>query len=49
MGKPAASLFSLSVGCFFWGVRKFMSLLVAPSEPQTLVVGLRRIVVPAHG
>ncbi|TWU08465.1 hypothetical protein Pla52n_10480 [Stieleria varia] len=23
--------------------------LVAPSEPQALAVGLRRIVVPAHG
>ncbi|TWT87986.1 hypothetical protein Pla52n_69430 [Stieleria varia] len=40
-------------GCVFLGLRWFMSLLpaqlVAPSEPQTLAVGLRRIVVPAHG
>ncbi|TWT93778.1 hypothetical protein Pla52n_56060 [Stieleria varia] len=39
--------------CVFLGFRKFMSLLpaqlVAPSEPQALAVGLRRIVVPAHG
>ncbi|TWU05030.1 hypothetical protein Pla52n_30760 [Stieleria varia] len=39
--------------CVFLGLRKFMSLLpaqpVAPSEPQALAVGPRRIVVPAHG
>ncbi|TWU04581.1 hypothetical protein Pla52n_26230 [Stieleria varia] len=35
------------------GLHKFMALLptqpVAPGEPQELAVGLRRIVVPAHG
>ncbi|TWU04329.1 hypothetical protein Pla52n_23690 [Stieleria varia] len=40
-------------GCGILGLRKFMSLLPAKlvdsSEPQALAVGLRRIVVPAHG
>ncbi|TWU05046.1 hypothetical protein Pla52n_30920 [Stieleria varia] len=40
-------------GCGTMALRKFLSPLpaqvVAPSEPQALAVGLRRIVVPAHG
>ncbi|TWU02429.1 hypothetical protein Pla52n_34790 [Stieleria varia] len=36
--------------CVFLGLRKKVYVPTAgPSEPQALAVGLRRIVVPAHG
>ncbi|TWU05554.1 hypothetical protein Pla52n_12680 [Stieleria varia] len=47
-----AGLFKIR-GCGTMAFREFLSplpaQLVAPSEPQALAVGLRRIVVPAHG